>query len=218
MRAQLVVGFMLLASATAHADSRGTLRVGVLPLDLESSSDTPLFGEQVDRAVTNYNTAAAARGMSARIDAGDLGIAATLYSIAPGLEVGSGHYVFRVEGVLGFGDDLMSLGVGLYPLGLQGRIGRSVVVYASAGGTASWLDRSGSGDIGGLVGARGAVGARIVDRFVVEVGYNAFVLGGTINRQKLDDMMTSGDTTDLGGAISAGEARGLVDLSVGLSF
>lgn len=218
MRAQLVAGFMLLASATSHADSRGTLRVGVLPLDLESSSDTPLFGEHVDRAVSNYNTAAAARGMSSRIDAADLGIAETLYSIAPGVEVGAGHYLFRLEGVLGLGADLKSFGIGIYPLGLQGRVGRSVVVYVSAGGTASWLDRSGSGDVGGLVGVRGAVGARIVERFVVEIGYNAFILGGTVNRQKLDDMMATGDTSDVDGAISAGEARGLVDLSVGLSF
>ena len=50
-----------------------------MPLELEASSHTPLFGDEVDDAVTKYNQAAAAYdqrhgGTTERIDAGDLGV------------------------------------------------------------------------------------------------------------------------------------------------
>ncbi len=191
MRAGFVV--MVLAGS-ASAETRGTLRLGVLPLDLESSSDTPLFGEQVDRAVTGYNAAAAAfdrrnGGTTARIDAGDLGVAETLAMITPGLETGVGHYLFRIEAPIGLGSDLRSFGLGIYPIGVQARVRRDVDLYASAGGTASWLDRPGAGDVGGLLTLRVAIGARFANRVVVELGYSAFALGGTVNNERLEQMM-----------------------------
>src|SRR5215207_8879609 len=85
-----------------HADTRGTFRLGVMPLELESSSDTPLFGGSVASVVDDYNAVAAARDRmsgetSARIDASDLGVAETLLVFAPGLELGSGFHFFRIE-------------------------------------------------------------------------------------------------------------------------
>ncbi len=203
----------------AHAEVRGTLRVGVLPLELESSSDTPLFGGSVDDAVKGYNAMARARGM-ARIDAGDLGVAETLVVVAPGIETGAGPYFFRLEGMLGRSADLTSIGVGIYPLNLQARVHRSATAYLSVGGTASWLDRSGSGDVGALLTGRAAVGARFARHFVAEVGYSAFALGGTVNRDRLAAMQMDEtiDEAALEDTIAVGQASGLVDISVGVTF
>jgi len=210
---------------SASAETRGTLRFGLLPLELESSSDTPLFGEQVDRAVAGYNAAATALdrrngSTTARIDAGDLGVAETLAMISPGLETGVGHYLFRIEAPIGIGSNLRSIGLGLYPLGVQARLRRDVAIYGSAGGTASWLDRPGEGDVGGLLTLRAAVGARFANRLVVELGYSAFALGGTVNNDRLEQMMLGAEMTlpEPETVISAGEARGLFDVSVGLTF
>jgi hypothetical protein len=208
----------------AHADTRGTLRLGVMPLDLVSSSDTPLFGADVDRVVDRYNAAAAARdrmtgGTTARLDASDLGVTETLLVFAPGLELGSGAYFFRLEAPIGIADDMKSIGVAVYPVNLQVAVRRDAVLYVSAGGSASWLDREGSGDKGGLVSSRVAGGVRIADHIIVEVGYNAFVLGGSVNKQRLANMdaaTTQGVEPDQ--VISAGEARGILDASVGLAF
>ncbi len=222
LRALVVV---MMFAGSASAETRGTLRLGLLPLDLESSSETPLFGEQVDRAVVEYNAAAKVidrrtGSTTARIDAGDLGVAETLAMISPGLETGSGHYLFRIEAPIGIGSNLRSIGLGIYPIGFQGKLGRDVAIYASAGGTASWLDRPGPGDVGGLLTVRAAIGARFSNRIVAELGYSAFALGGTVNHDRLEQMML-GEDMQLPApetVISAGEARGLFDVSVGLTF
>lgn len=215
----------MLLAGSASAETRGTLRFGLLPLDLESSSDTPLFGDQVDEAVASYNAAATVidrrtGSRTERIDAGDLGVAETLAMITPGLETGVGHYLFRLEAPIGIGSDLRSIGLGVYPLGVQGRVARDVALYASAGGTASWLDRPGEGDVGGLLTVRAAVGARFAQRFVVEVGYSAFALGGTVNSDRLDRMTLTEEMQlpEPESVISAGEGRGLFDVSAGVSF
>lgn len=210
---------------TAAAETRGTVRFGVMSLELQSSSDTPLFGDQVDHAVDKYNTAVAAydRATGAtteRIDAGDLGVSETLFLIAPGVELGgAGHYFFRLEAPIGLSSDLRSLGVGVYPLNLQATLRRGLAGYVSAGGTASWLDRPGPGDVGGLVAVRGAAGVRIASRFLVELGYSAFALGGNVNKERLDNMSLSvADMQAPDRVVAAGEARGLVDFSLGVAF
>jgi len=213
---------LCLLAGSASAETRGTLRVGLLPLDLESSSDTPLFGEQVDRAVTEYNAAARVFDRrtgtnTAPIDASDLGVSETLAMISPGIEAGSGHFLFRIEAPIGIGSDLKSIGLGLYPIGIQGRV-RDIAIYASAGGTASWLDRPGEGDKGGLLTVRAAIGARFSNHVVVELGYSAFALGGTVNNDKLEQMETEMELPAPETVLSAGEARGLFDVSVGLAF
>jgi hypothetical protein len=219
-----LVAFVGLDTSIAHADNRGTLRFGVMPLELQSSSDTPLFGEGVDRMVDKYNSAAAAYdrangGSTERIDAADLGVTETLLVFAPGLELGGSTYFFRIEAPIGFSDEMKSVGLAMYPINLQAQLRRSLVLYASGGGSASWLDRPGTGDVGGLVVLRAAAGLRIARHIVVEVGYSAFALGGSINSERLDNM-TAADAMQLqpDDVISAGEARGIVDASVGLAF
>lgn len=222
----VVVALAAVDVQLTHADTRGTLRLGVMPLELVSSSETPLFGNDVTRVVDKYNAAVAAYdrmsgAMTTRLDAADVGVAETLVTFAPGVELGSGgHYFFRLEAPIGIADDLKSFGVGAYPINLQGAVRRNVVLYASGGGSASWLDRPGDGDIGALVTARAAIGARIASHVVVEVGYNAFVIGGSYNNQLLQDMAdpATRQLVEPDQVISAGEARGIVDASLGFAF
>jgi hypothetical protein len=212
-------------ATVAEAETRGALRVGMMTLELESSSETPLFGEQVGRAVDRYNTAAAAYERVSgqrmeRIEADDLGVSETLLVLAPGIELGSGgHYFFRLEAPIGIGSDLRSIGAGVYPLNLQVRPHKKLAVYVSAGGTASWLDRPGPGDVGGLLAARGAAGVRIANRFLVELGYSAFAIGGNVNKERLESMtVTPEDVEHPDNVVAAGEARGLFDVSLGVTF
>jgi hypothetical protein len=210
--------------SVAHADTRGTVRLGVMPLDLVSSSETPLFGEDIDRVVDKYNAAAAAYdrmsgGTTPRLAAEDVGVSETLVVFSPGLELGTGPYFFRLEVPIGFADGMKSYGVAAYPLNLQVAVSRKAVLYVSGGGSASWLDRDGSGDVGGLLSARAAGGLRFAQHFMFEVGYNAFVLGGSINNERLANMEAGMvDTLEPDQVISAGEARGIIDASLGVAF
>lgn len=215
----VVVALICANFGLTHADTRTTVRLGVLPLDLEASTDTPLFGASVDRMIDRYNDAAAARGTTARIGTGDVDVSETLFVAAPGLELGAdGAYFFRLEVPVGIADDVTSVGIGIYPINLQGTLRRGAVLYASLGGSASWLDRRGDGDVGALVTARAAVGMRIARHVVFEIGYNAFVLGGSYNKRRLDEMMDSMQFVEPRQVVSAGEARGIVDASLGLAF
>ncbi|HWO25652.1 MAG TPA: hypothetical protein VNO30_43230 [Kofleriaceae bacterium] len=227
MRRNAVILAAALASlhaTAAGAETRGALRLGLMTLDLQSSPDTPVFGEQVGQAVDRYNTAAAAYERASgqtveRIQADDLGVTETLFMISPGIEVGAQHYFFRLEAPIGLSSDLRSLGLGVYPLNLQMKPRRDVAAYLSAGGTASWLDRPGPGDVGGLIAARAAIGARIASRFLVEVGYSAFALGGNVNQDKLESMaVTAEDMAHPEKVVGGGEARGLFDVSFGVAF
>jgi len=223
----VVLVVVTFAAAHASADARAVLRVQVVPLQLDASSDTPLFGDRVDRAVAGYNRAAAAHDRAtgdttARIAATALGVDETLVVLAPGLEADVGHYLFRIEGLLGLGGDLRSYGLGLYPLGVQAQLDRGVTLYGSAGGTASWLDRPGGGDRGGLVTLRVAVGARFASYLVAELGYSPYAFGGTVNTARLEDMLPSLDAMtplpEPSSVISAGDSRGIFDVSLGFSY
>lgn len=210
--------------AVARGETRGTLRVGLAPVDLQASPETPLFGAELDQAVADYNAAAAAfeqrhGGQMARIAAGDLSLTETLVVLAPGLELADGHYLFRIEAPIGLADDLRSVGLGIYPIGVQGKLRRDVVAYASAGGAVSWLDRPGAGDLGGMIAARGVVGLRFANHITGELGYTAYALGGNLNRDRLDQMaideLARLAPDDL---IAAGEAHGMLDVSLGVAF
>lgn len=226
MRRTLVIVVALMCANTAHtyADTRATVRLGMLPLDLEASSDTPLFGTSVERMIDRYNDAAAAHDRAtgdttARINAADVGVTKTLLVAAPGLELGSdGAYFFRLEVPVGVADDITSVGLGIYPINLQGTLRHGAVIYASLGGSASWLDRAGEGDLGALITARAAGGVRIAQHVMFELGYNAFVLGGSYNKSRLDEMMDSMQLVEPQQIVSAGEGRGIIDASLGLAF
>jgi hypothetical protein len=223
IRRIIAVTVALTARGTTHAETRGTFRLGVLPLDLEASADTPLFGARIERAVDDYNTAADAHdrmtgATTARIDTSDLGVTETLLVFAPGFEQGSGVYFFRMEAPIGIANDLRSIGLGLYPVNLQVPVGRSAAIYGSGGAIASWLDRPGSGDVGALVMVRAAAGFRAARHVVFELGYNAYALGGNVNSGRLADMAEARTLAEPDKAISGGDAKGIVDASLGLAF
>ena len=233
----LALLLLLVLPQVAHADVRGVVRIGVTPIDLASEEDTPVLGERVDDAVGAYNAAADAyndahgypRGSpmaTPAIGPGDLGVRATLVTFAPALETGHDNVYFRLEARFGFADDLRAYGVGVYPLNLAGRLrdGSRVVLYASAGGTASWLDRpSTDGELGALLTARLAAGLRVCRRATLELGYGAFVLGGLVDRGRIRTMEDydprgAAPPPSPAEAIAGGEQRGLVDVSLGVAF
>ena len=228
----LVLGLLLIGSVEARADSRGVLRVGALPVDLAADRDTPLFGGYVDDAVTAYNAAAEAHDVAhgrddatPTIDAGDLGVRETLWTIAPALEVGRDVAYARFEALLGMSENLRAVGVAIYPFNFAVPLrGGTVTPYLSAGGAATWLDRRGEGDAGGAVlMARAAAGVR-VQRVAVEVGYGLFALGGVIDRDELDQMLEYDPRGEAppprpDAAIAGGEQRRRsFDVSVGVTF
>jgi hypothetical protein len=220
----LVLATSLLAAAHTHADVRGTVRFGMLPLELEASRDTALFGDEIADAVDGYNRAADAYdrrfgGVTPRADLGDVGLEDTLVLIAPGFEAGGDIAFFRLEGQVGFGDTVRSYGLGIYPLNLQLALSPELVAYVSAGGTASWLERRDS-DLGALVSARAAGGVRISRRVLVEAGYAIYAIGGVVDRDVMDDYQPSPGAPPPSPreVVAAGEGSGMVDVSVGVVF
>lgn len=195
-----------------------------------------MLGGEIDRAVSAYNAAAAAYNQAHGFETGSpmatraighgaVGVSATMLTIAPALEVGSRHVFVRLDGNLGLGDQYRAFGLGLYPLNVALPLRRGTIVpYLSAGATASWLDRLGSGgDLGALVSARAAIGVRAGRRVTVEVGYAAFVLGGYVDRARVETMSDydprgAAPPPDPSAGIGGGEQRGAVDLSFGLAL
>ena len=217
---RLVVSLCALLPASAIADVHGTVRVGVMPLELRASEDTALFGRDVEDAVMAYNAVARATG-AAPIETRDLSLSETLLVLAPGFDAGGDRLYFRLEGQLGIGDDMRTFGFGLYPLNVRARVHRSVEGYISLGGSASWLDRNGSGDRGALLAARGAVGAKLGKGFLVELGWSAFAVGGSVDRARVEQMIDARELPTpktAQEAVVAGDGSSVVDVSVGFAF
>src|SRR5687767_8971245 len=106
--AAVVAAVVCAQGAHAHADLRGVFRMGVMPVDLEADGDTPIFGDDVTDAVTAYNSAAASYDQMSgttteRLDANDLAMRDTLVTFAPGIELGTGPFFTRIEGIAGYG-------------------------------------------------------------------------------------------------------------------
>lgn len=227
------VATLVAGAATAHAESSFTLRLGLEPLALEPSADTPYVGGYVDDAVTAYNAAATAynraHGYSAGspmastpITSGDLGLRTTLVTFAPGFEVGGEHVRFRAEALLGTSDRVRAFGIGVYPVDLSIPLRDGTVTpYLVAGATLRWLARSDiEGEVGGLGTVRAAAGARLGRHVVVELGVGLFMLGGLYNEGELRSM-TSYDPRGNAPppppdrAVSGGTQSGMIDVSVG---
>ena len=230
-----IVAAVLVASAPAVArgDVRGVFRIGVEPIGLEPSSDTPYVGSHVADAITAYNAAvtaynrahgyAAGSAMASQtIDASALALHATLVTLAPGLEAGGEHIRFRVEGLVGISDHVRAYGIGLYPLDLVLPLSYGAVTpYLAAGGTLRWLDRSDTdGDSGGLFTVRIAGGARIGRHIAVELGVSAYMIGGTYNSAELRSMSSYNPRSNTppppaDRVVSGGTQSGMIDIAVG---
>src|SRR5205085_3931174 len=96
--------------------------------------------------------------------------------------------------------------------------------YLSAGGSVSWLDDTRiDGGFGALLGARVAGGMRVGRRVTLEVGYNAYSIGGLVDTEQLDTMSTYDPRGDAPPprpetALAGGEQRGAFDISLGLAM
>jgi len=223
----------VVTSRHADADPQLTFRIGVEPLSLRPSSDTPYFGGYVDDAVTAYNQGSAlynrAHGYAtgspmavAPIDRSAFGLDTTLTTFAPGIEFGGSMFRFRGEGLVGISSRVHAIGLGIYPLYVRVPLGK-ITPYALAGGTAQWMSRSDiDGDVGGLFSARVAAGARI-GHVVVELGWSLYVLGGVYN----DDELHAISMYDPRGAapppapsrvVVGGTQTGMIDVSLGFTL
>jgi hypothetical protein len=219
----LVIAMMLAAGGRARADAHGVLRIGVMPLALEPSTDTPLFGGYFDDAVRGYNAAAMAYDRAhdtnsvTPIDRSALGVHATMMTFAPGLEVGGEHAVFRLEGIFGISDTHRMIGLGVYPIDLAWR-----GAYIAIGGTASSLDRTDTdGETGALVTARAAAGVR-VGRVSLEIGYGMYVAGGLVDSGQLHSMQhydpRGAPPPAADSVVAGGEQHGMIDVAVGVGL
>jgi hypothetical protein len=228
-----VVAILFAERGLADADARGVFRVGIEPLALDPSDDTPFLTGRVSQAVTAYNAASAAynrlhgyaagsRMASAPIDRRALGLHTNLVTFAPGFEVGGKHVMFRIEGLVSVSDRVRAVGAGVYPLDLAAPLRHGTITpYLVAGGTVRWLDRSNTeGEAGGLVTLRIATGARIGGHFIVELGVGVFMLGGLYNHAELRSMLRYDPrgnaplpAPDV--AFAGGEQSGMIDVSVG---
>jgi hypothetical protein len=229
----VIVGALALAGGTATAEGRLVFRLGVEPLSLTISEDTPFVGDHVNDAITAYNTASTAYNRAhgfapgsamavAPIDRTALGLHTTLLTFAPGFELGGEHVMFRIEGLVGISDHVRAVGVGLYPIDLQLPLrGSKITPYFVAGGTLRWLDRSDmDGETGGLGTVRAAAGARIGGHFSVELGVGLFMLGGLYNGSELRSMSSydprgTAPPPAPDRVVSGGEQTGMIDVSVG---
>jgi hypothetical protein len=230
----VALGAMLAAErGIARADGRGVFRIGVEPLSLSPSEDTPFVGDHVNDAVTAYNTASTAYNRAhgfapgsamavASIDRSALGLHTTLVTFAPGFEVGGEHVMFRVEGLVGISDRVRAVGLGLYPIDLSLPLrNKTITPYLVAGGTLRWLDRSDmDGETGGLVTLRAAAGARIGRHLAVELGVGLFMLGGLYSGSELQSMSSYDPRGNVpppapDRVVSGGEQSGMIDVSVG---
>jgi hypothetical protein len=208
-------------------------RIGVEPLGLDPSEDTPFVGGHVNDAVTAYNAASAAynraHGFSAGspmavapIDRSALGLHTTLVTLAPGFEIGGEHVKFRFEGLVGISDQVRAIGAGVYPIDLALPLRNPAITpYLLAGGTLRWLDRTDTdGETGGLVTLRAAAGARIGRHLAVELGVGLYMLGGLYNGGEFQSMTRydpRGNTPPPAPerVVSGGTQSGMLDFSVG---
>lgn len=234
--AGIVIAALLASRGAAHADGYGVFRLGVEPIGLEPSVDTPFVGDHVDDAVTAYNTAVTAYNRAHGFPAGSmmaakaiapsaLGLHTTLVTFAPGFEVGGDHVKFRLEGLVGISDRVRAYGVGLYPIDVAYPVyGGAVIPYLVAGGTLRWLDRSDTdSEVGGLATIRTAVGARVGRHLVVELGVGLFLLGGTYNSAALQSMSSYDPRGNApppapDHAVAGGTQSGMIDVSVGFAL
>src|SRR5262249_28468150 len=108
---------------------------------------------------------------------------------------------------------------------VQKRWGSDTSIYGSAGGFASFLERSDTNGIGALVGARLAGGVRFPRYRAVGLRVTPLPPRGVGDRRQLDRVGPLGTPPahpatlpNPSSVVSAGDTSGMVDVSVGVTF
>jgi hypothetical protein len=217
----------------ARAETHGVFRLGVEPLGLDPSDDTPYVGQYIGDAIDAYNAAGTAYNRAhgynassamavAPIDRSDLALHTTLVTFAPGLEIRGDHAGFRVEGLFGVSGSVRAYGVGVYPLDIAVPLRNGQVVpYVLGGASLRWLDSTNTdGEIGALATFRLAGGAHLARRFNVELGVSLYAVGGFYNKRELETMSSydprgNAPPPPADHVAAGGTQSGMIDISVG---
>ncbi len=219
------------------------LRLGGGALALAATDETPLMGDYFTKAIDVYNGAASAynksHGLSPGMDASapsmthaDMDLRTQLVLLTPSLEAGGDGWFFKLEAPIGFGDDVRTYGLGVYPLNVGGKVAgsadASLAGYASAGAVMSYVTFVDSDDAAGaLVQGRLAAGLRLRTRggyaMTFELGYGLFAIGGVVDfarRESLEayDPRGMAPPPRPGEVAQGGEQQGMVDVSVGFAL
>jgi hypothetical protein len=240
MRASFLSLVLVSIPALASADKRddGThfgLRLGTTTLSLNAESDTPVLGSYFDRAAEAYALGASAynaqhgAGSAPRMDESDMDLGAAMLLVTPQVEIGDGAYFVRLEAPFGFSSQVRTYGLGIYPLGLQVRLGNGGArAFLVSGATASYATFPGADEAhGALVTGRAAIGVRFASdehyAFTVELGYGLFAVGGVVDFAALRDVedydprgMAPPPTP--GSIAQGGEQSGMIDFSLGFAL
>jgi hypothetical protein len=142
------------------------LRLGGGTLELAAGEDTPLMGGVFTEAIETYNLAASAYNRSHGLSSSapqaapsmthsDMDLRTQLFLLTPTLELGGDGYFFKMEVPVGFGDDVRTYGLGIYPLNVGGHLTggkqQELAGYLSAGFVASYVTFPASDDAAGAL-------------------------------------------------------------------
>lgn len=205
------------------------VRVGMFKLDV-SAENVPLFNDQVSEALDAYNEVMGEG--AAGEDAMDL--KADLIQVVPTLHLGGDGFFFRLDLPVGFGDDITSFGLAMYPLAYGYYVeSLGLFPYAAAGfgahyATAGKVSANGAkfdvSQSGAFLQGRFAFGAkyRAYSKLnaVAEFGFSPWTVAGLVDTEKMDaikDAEIGSFPPDPASAVRAG-AGSSVDFSLGVEW
>ena len=205
------------------------LRIGLLDLDV-SAENVPLFNDKVSEALDAYNEIMGDGAASE--DAMDL--EASLIQVVPTLHLGGDGFFFRLDLPIGFGDDITTLGLAMYPLAYGYYVEElGLFPYVAAGfgahyATAGQVTKNGAkfdvSQSGAILQGRFAAGAKLRTweklNGVLEIGFSpwtAAALWDTDKLQAIKDADVGSFPPDPASAVRAG-AGSTLDFSVGVEW
>ncbi len=205
------------------------IRFGVFNLDV-AAENVPFFDSKVQEALDAYNRL----NPGNQVTENAMDLEASLVQVVPTLHLGGDGFFFRLDLPIGFGDDITTLGLGLYPLAYGHFIeSLGLFPYAVLGGAAHYAtsgrvtSHGAKFDVsqsGAVLQGRLAVGAklRIFEKLngVGELGFSPWTVAGLVDTDKLDAIKnadTSSSIQDPASAVRAG-AGSSFDFSVGIEW
>lgn len=227
------LGTAVVALPSADAGVSLSLRAGGGRLELSESDTMPILGPSVGEAVAAYNEAALAYNVAHGYSLGaadaaemsttdDVSLNAELAILTPSLDVSMGFLRARLDAPIGFGDDVVTVGLGVYPIGFAFAPSSSIIVpFAMVGAAAHYIDRENLQ--GALVEARVVAGISLRGWVSLEVGYKPYMVGAVVDRGLLDTITKDYDPTglyapDRPSSAMRGGVGEAIDISIGVSM